>query len=193
MYILLSLYLPTHLILLRLSLPPPCLSTPPLLHFLFFLLRILSFCSLSLSSISNASLLYSLYSLSLSLYPPFSVTPPYSSPYSFPFTLLYSFPSFFFFLFSSSLIGSFPSLPSFSLHPIPPPLPLSFFIRPLLGLIRLLNALSPHRPLDGSHFPFRSPLFPPIIFFSPLSSLLFDIPILIFFPVIIATSPARPL
>ena len=131
--------------------------------------------------------------LSLSLYPPFSVTPPYSSPYSFPFTLLYSFPSFFFFLFSSSLIGSFPSLPSFSLHPIPPPLPLSFFIRPLLGLIRLLNALSPHRPLDGSHFPFRSPLFPPIIFFSPLSSLLFDIPILIFFPVIIATSPARPL
>ena len=67
MYILLSLYLPTHLILLRLSLPPPCLSTPPLLHFLFFLLRILSFCSLSLSSIPNASLLYSLYSLSLSL------------------------------------------------------------------------------------------------------------------------------
>ena len=76
------------------------------------------------------------------------------------------------------------SLPPFffpSSSPSPPP-PLSFFIRPFLALIRLLNALSPHRPLDGSHFPFRSPLFPPIIFFSPLSSLLFDIPILIFFP-----------
>ena len=87
------------------------------------------------------------------------------------------------------------SLPPFffpSSSPPPPP-PLSFFIRPFLGLLRLLNALSPHRPLHGSHFPFRSPLFPPIIFFSPLSSLLFDIPILIFFPVIIATSPARPL
>ena len=191
MYILLSLYLPTHLILLRLSLPPPCLSTPPLLHFPFFftahslfLLSLPFFYSECLSSLLS---LYSLYS-------PFSVTPPYFLALLFP---IYAslFISLFLFLPFFLLPHWLFSLPPFffpSSSPSPPP-PLSFFIRPLLGLIRPFNALSPHRPLDGSHFPFRSPLFPPIIFFSPLSSLFFDIPILIFFfPVIIATYPAPP-
>ena len=137
--------MPTHLILLRLSLPPPCLSTPPLLHFPFFftahslfLLSLPFFYSECLSSLLTLLSLSTLsLSLSLSLYPPFSVTPPYSSPYSFPFTLLYSFPSFFFFLFSSSLIGSFPFPPSFSLHPLPPSTP-SFLFHS--------SVFSPHTP-----------------------------------------------
>ena len=161
MYFLSSLYLPTLLVLFcfvffssSLSPPHPYLPTPPL-AFLFFLL-LCAFFALSFSSISilalfgNAALL-ALLALLFPIYASLLKCPSFfSSFFSLPHWSLSFSPSFFF------PDRRPPSTPSFLIHS-------SFFTS--------FTPPPPPSPLHGSHFPFRSPLFPPIILFSLLSSL----------------------
>ena len=165
MYFLSSLYLPTLLVLfcfVFFSPPLPCLPTPPPLLILpftvfFFLLYPFFFYLYSrsislplystLSLFGNAALLALLFPIYASLLkcPSF-----FSSFFSLPHWSLYFSPSFFF------PDRRPPSTPSFLIHS-------SFFTS--------FTPPPPPSPLHGSHFPFRSPLFPPIILFSLLSSL----------------------
>ena len=169
MYFLSSLDLPTLLVLFCFvffssSLSSSSLSSNTPLAFLFFLLLCAFFCSLlffylysrsiplllstllSLFSLfGNAALLALLFPIYASLLkcPSF-----FSSFFSLPHWSLYFSPSFFF------PDRRPPSTPSFLIHS-------SFFTS--------FTPPPPPSPLHGSHFPFRSPLFPPIILFSLLS------------------------
>ena len=167
MYFLYSLYLPTLLVLfcfVFFSPPLPCLPTPPPLLILPFTVFFF-FCSIHFFSISILALVLSLSTL-LS---PYSVTPPYSSRPTLSHLC--------FFIKMSFLFSSFFSLPHWSLSFSPsfffpdrrPPSTPSFLIHS--SFFTSFTPPPPPSPLHGSHFPFRSPLFPPIILFSLLSSL----------------------
>ena len=182
MYFLISLYLPTLLVLFCFvffssSLSSSSLSSNTPLAFLFFLLLCAFFCSL---------LFFYLYSRSISL-PLYSTLSLFGNA---ALLLALLFPIYASLLKCPSFFSSFFSLPHWSLSFSPsffslivahPPLPLSLFIRPFLRLLRplprpllFMGHISPSVPLfslQSSFFPSCPPFFDTLLplFFSCLS------------------------